>query len=167
MRTRLTIVTAALLLASAHLAWAQGQTVTPGATKPSLGTIDVAPRVTTTDGDAARYERYRDLRDGVYANIRFGKATDEYLASFVADNVGYHDQKYVLDYKRSKVKFNFTWDSIPLNYSYLTATPFVVGDNGVLTLDAAARAAVQGPTEATNDGTAVGVPCAAGVRLPS
>jgi len=159
---RLTTVAAALLLASAHLAWAQGQTAPPVAATPALGTIDVAPRVTSTDGDEARYERYRDLRNGVYTNLIFGKETADYVADFTAENIGYRDQKYVLDYKRNKVKFNFTFDSIPLNYSYMSATPYTVGDNGVLTIDPSVRASVQGPTDATNDGTAVGVPCAPG-----
>ena len=35
-------------------------------------------------------------------------------------------------------------------------------NGGTLTLDDAAQRAVQGPTNATNDGTAVGVPCAPG-----
>src|SRR3954471_16655858 len=32
------------------------------------GTADFGGLFTTTDGDAARFERYRDTRDGVYSN---------------------------------------------------------------------------------------------------
>lgn len=166
MRNRLTTVTAALLVASASFAWAQGQPATPAATTPSLGKIDLAPRITSTTGDEARYERYRDLRDGVYASVVFGKETDDYLADFKADNIGYRDQKYVLNYKRSKLKFNFMWDSIPLNYSYMTLTPWREESPNVWTLDNAVQGQVQGPTNAANDGTVVGVLCAPGGPPP-
>ena len=68
MRNRLTIATAALLLAVAGRAGAQ-QTPPPApAPTPPLGaltgSIDFGARITSASGDAARYERYRDLRDG-------------------------------------------------------------------------------------------------------
>ena len=68
MRNRLTIGTAALLLASAAFAGAQDKPQ-EGTATASSGTIDFGGRFTTTTGDEARYERYRDLRDG--ANVNF------------------------------------------------------------------------------------------------
>ena len=71
----LTAGAAALLFASTTMAWAQAKPTpapTPAPT-PSNGSLDIGGRFTSTTGDAARYERYRDLRDGVNANLLFGK----------------------------------------------------------------------------------------------
>ncbi len=99
MRTRVLMTTAALLLASAMYATAQtkpakGTSATP--TGAMTGTVDVGFRATTVDGDEARFERYRDLRDGLYTNISFGKETGTYLYDLTAKNIGYHDQQYRL-----------------------------------------------------------------------
>ena len=74
MRNRLMIGTAALLLASATFARAQDKPQQERPT-PSNGTIDIGGRFTSTTGDEARYERYRDLRNGVNANFVFNKET--------------------------------------------------------------------------------------------
>jgi hypothetical protein len=166
MRNRLTVLTAALLLSS-HVGTAQ--TPPPAAAPeaiPSMGLFDFGFRGTSVDGDEARHERYADLSDGAASRFLLNKETATYAFDATAFNIGYRDQRYSADYARRGFKFSFLWDSIPLNYSYITRTPFDVGNNGVLTLDAAARAAVQGPTNAANDGSAVGVPCAPGA-LPA
>ena len=97
MRNRVLTVTAALLLASATFAMAQTKPAeaTSGTTAgAATGTVDVGFRGTSASGDEARYERYRDLRDGVYTNIVFGKQTDSYLFDVTAKNIGYRDQNY-------------------------------------------------------------------------
>jgi len=157
---RITSLTlAAALLLVAQLARAQAPQTAP--TQTETGQVDVGGMFTTTDGDAARYERYRDLRDGAYTNLKFGRETGSYLFDATASHIGYRDQRYTVEYTRPRLTFGFTWIGLPLNYSYLTRTPYVT--NGTtLTLPDSAQAAVQGPTNATNDGTAVGVPCAPG-----
>jgi hypothetical protein len=83
MRTR-TILIGALLLASAGMAraqepqqqpspaqtTAQAQTMaTPAASfVPKLGKIDFGYRGESLSGDEARYDRFRDLRDGAYVS---------------------------------------------------------------------------------------------------
>jgi hypothetical protein len=137
----------------------------PAAIPPVLsgftGTVDVGGQFTGTDGDEARYERYRDMRDGVYTGINLSRQTDRSLFDASASHIGYRDQRYGARFVGPRIKFNFDWQSIPLNYSYLTRTPFTISGN-TLTLDNSAQNAVQGPTNANNDGTAVGVPCAPG-----
>jgi MtrB/PioB family decaheme-associated outer membrane protein len=166
MRSKLVIL-AAGFLAVGRLGLAQTPQPAPApqpAQPTSLlggGTVDVGGRFTTTDGDEARYERYRDDRDGVYSSFTFGRKSDAYHFDAEASHIGYRDQRYAVDYLSRKVNFSFRWDSIPLNFSYLTLTPFAT-NGSTLTLDDAAQRAVQGPTNATNDGTAVGVPCAPG-----
>ena len=54
------------------------------------------------------------------------------------------------------------FDSIPLNYLYDAPLIWTGDGKGRFTLPVALRRAVQGPTNAPADGTAVGVPCAPG-----
>lgn len=146
MRIRLMMVTA-LLLASTGLAMAQQQPAAPAAASTTTGTIDVGFRGSSTSGDKARFERYRDLRNGAFSRISFGKDTDAYTFTAKADNIGYRDQRYEVNYNNSgRVRFTALWDSTPLNYGYNTSTPFVEQSPGVFTLDPAARLLVQSNT---------------------
>ena len=157
MRNRLMIGAAALLLASATYARAQDK---PQADKPAdkpqaettetNGTLDIGGRFTSTDGDEARYERYRDLRDGVDANFKYGKETASWTFDVKAKNIGYRDGRYELVFNSKRVKFNALFDQTPLNYGYYTSSPYVC-TAGDCSLDASLRARVQAKT-------AVGVP---------
>jgi MtrB/PioB family decaheme-associated outer membrane protein len=129
----------AALLCSAPLAQAQQ----PAPADEPTGLVDIGVRAGTTSGDEARYERYRDLRNGVFSRVRFGKDTDRYTFSLGASNIGYRDQNYYASYTNGKAKYSGYFDSIPLNYSYMTSTPWVETSTGVFTLDAATRLAVQ------------------------
>ncbi len=160
MRNRVMIGTAALLLASATFAWAQSKPQEQ-TTTPSNGSVDIGGRVTSTSGDTARYERYRDLRSGVNANVLFNKDTENWSFNVKATNIGYRDQRYTMNYSSKRVKVSFLFDSIPLNYSYDTTTPYVC-TAGNCSLDAALRGQIQasrgaGPTF-SNPATPVGVP---------
>ena len=151
MRNTLMIWTAALLC-SAPLAHAQRAATTD---KPA-GIVDVGIRAGTTTGDLARYERYRDLRNGAFSRVQFGKDSDRYRFSLGASNIGYRDQNYYANYTNGKAKYSGSFDSIPLNYSYLTSTPWRETQPGVFTLDAAARLQVQSKVPGV-----VGVPSSA------
>ncbi len=144
MRNRVTILTAALMLASAA-AMAQQTAATPSTDErvSPIGTIDFGYRGTTTDGDAARYQRYRDLRNGVYTDIKIAEDSDSAKVDFRAWNIGYKDQSYYFAFNGGKARFGAFWDSIPLNYSYMTKTPFVETSPGVLTIDSATRTLYQ------------------------
>ena len=117
--------------------------------------MDFGFRGTGTDLDEARYERYRDLRSGAASLFQVGKETPSYFLDASAFNVGYRDQQYKLRYERHGLNFGFLWDSIPLNYSYMTVSPWAVGSDGVLTISSALRQQVE-------NRAAVGVPCAPG-----
>jgi MtrB/PioB family decaheme-associated outer membrane protein len=174
MRTRVGLSLAALLLVACRPSFAQAPQPEPGqapgqapaaapgqAAPPLNGIVDVGGLFTTTDGDAARYERYRDTRDGAYSEFRLNRQSASYLFDAAASHVGYRDQRYSASFIGSRVNAAFQWTSVPLNYSYLTRTPFATNGN-TLTLPDGAQQAVQGPTFAPADGTAVGVPCAPG-----
>jgi len=137
MRTRLIVLTAALLC-SAPLARAQ-----QAATTEPAGVADVGVRAGSMDGDEARYQRYQDLRNGVFSRVSFGKVTDTTILSLGASNIGYRDQNYFVDYNNGKSKVSGFFDAVPLNYSFLTTTPWVETSTGVFKLDDAAQAAVQ------------------------
>jgi hypothetical protein len=155
--TYLTLIAALLLIPPA----ARAQAPQAAASEAPTGQVDLGGMFTATDGDEARYERYRDLRDGAYTSLTLGRETASYVFDATASHIGYRDQRYNVEYARPRLTFGFNWTSLPLNYSYLTRTPY--GTSGAtLTLPDTAQAAVQGPTNATNDGTAVGVPCAPG-----
>ena len=153
MRIKFTVITAALLLASASFAWAQGVAQVPVLSPPqtkisadSLGWIDFGFRGTSVSGDEARYERYRDLRDGAYSALSFAKQTDTKIYSVSAFNVGYHDQAYRGDYNNGRLRAYALFNGIPTNFSYLTSTPWtstINGDNVNFALDDAAQNAVQ------------------------
>jgi hypothetical protein len=140
---------------------AAAQTQAPAAPAGFTGTVDLGGLFTSTDGDAARYERYRDTRNGLYSSFNVRRSSESFLFGANASHVGYRDQRYNATFIGRRVSANFGWVSLPLNYSYLTRTAFTT-NGSVLTLDDAAQRAVQGPTISPTDGTAVGVPCAPG-----
>src|SRR4051812_30352505 len=100
MRTIHLTLTALLVLApAAARAQAQapppaGPAPPPGAAQgtadaPFTGTVDVGGLFTGTDGDAARYQRYQDLRDSAYTNLHVSRVTDTSLFAGAAKHVGY------------------------------------------------------------------------------
>ena len=150
MRNRIMIATAAPLLASATFAWAQqmplpqqeqqsGHVVSATTTG---GSIEFGGRLTSTTGDEARYERYRDLRSGANVKVAYAKATPDYIFNATVENAGYRDQRYNAGFSSRRIKFAFFFDQLPLNYSYDVRTPYVC-QPGSCTLDAALRARVQ------------------------
>lgn len=123
MRTRMNVLTAALLIASAG--YAQAQDAKPAATQspadttiaaPTLGTIDFGYRGSSVSGDPARYNRVRDLRDGPLVNaFRYEKETETTFFGAKAANVGYYDQSYSAGFERiGRLKASFDFDSVPL-----------------------------------------------------
>ena len=153
MRTRISAITVALLLTSASWTWAQGTAQIPTTPPPqtkitpgSLGFVDFGYRGTSASGDVARFERYRDSRDGVYSALGYSKQTDTKVYSASMFNAGYHDQFYNAEYNDGRLKAFGLWNSIPTNYSYMTSTPWVTSFSGStvnFALDDAAQGAVQ------------------------
>jgi MtrB/PioB family decaheme-associated outer membrane protein len=135
MRTRPFVVIALALLAAP--AFAQDPPSIPPPTdtvdigrstftgKP-YGSVDFGARMTQINGDEARFQRYRDLRPGVYGNnLVAGKRTEDYMVEAQAWNIGYRDQKYQFDLQRvGRLKASFLWDQIPLFISRDTRTLF-------------------------------------------
>ena len=151
MRNRLTIVTAALLLASANLVFAQQQQAPkPADTTPAnapvampwTGTIDFGFRPDMSSGNVAQYERFRDVRDGAFTRFTVSREGDSYLFNAGARNIGYDDQEYFADFNGGRAKAAFFFDGTPLNYGYNNLSPWTISGN-MLTLDTATRTAIQ------------------------
>ncbi len=149
MRTR-TILTAVALVASTAVGYAQqGQqaegtppTITVGAKAP--GAIDFGVRATGVRGDAARYQRYRDLRDGAFVDrFRWERQTRAAMISLGADHVGYRDQRFFANIDSGKLKVTGLWDQIPLLFSEDTRSLYSEAGRGVLSIDDAIQSAAQ------------------------
>jgi len=168
MRTRMMILTGALLLVFSGAARAQQEQTTPVSTKPSatavpaantpitpsLGTIDFGYRGQDVSGDSARYQRYRDTRDGGYIDrFRFAKATDSWAFAAYATNVGYRDQRYTVNYQDiGRLKINGDWNQVPLYISNSTAWLYSNNGSGVLSIDDSIQRTLQ------NAGSPTGAP---------
>ncbi|MEP7306818.1 MAG: MtrB/PioB family decaheme-associated outer membrane protein [Acidobacteriota bacterium] len=161
--TRITMVAALVLLSagaaaqeSTTAAAVQGNAPKPAvaaATSPDtplVNQIDFGFRGTAfgADSDRARFERYRDLRDGgVLDRLRVYKDTEGYRYSLQADNVGYRDQRFSASYMNyGKVKASFEWNQIPLFYSDSTRTLYDRSTPGLLTLSDPVQSGIQNKT---------------------
>jgi MtrB/PioB family decaheme-associated outer membrane protein len=147
-RNTTTSFTLALLLACPALAGAQEQP----APARTLGTFDVGFRASDIDGDAARFQRFQDIREqGAGINFSLDRESPAWWLRARARNVGYRDQRYHVDASNSRLSLAFAWNQTPLFYGNTTATAYVQSAPGVFTLDPAARLAVQ-------NGAAIGIP---------
>jgi len=114
--------------------------------EPAARQFLIGGRVTSVDGDPARFQRYQDQRDGVlFSNFRYlweqPNGTGEFRAR--AENVGYRDQEFNASYDRvGKLSFSGAWQQIPQFYSVDTMTPYT-GSGGTLLLDDTTQRAIQ------------------------
>jgi opacity protein-like surface antigen len=130
---------------------------TAGAASPDapwVNQVDVGYRGThyAPGSDEARYQRYRDLRDGPTADVlRVFKDTDQYRYTIQADHVGYRDQRYSASYDRfGKVKLAFEWNQIPLYYSGTTQTLYDQSNPGLLLMADSIQSGIQNKTLTLN-----------------
>ena len=185
MRTRMMILTGALLLVFSGAARAQQEqaaaTTTQSATAaaktttpftPKFGSVDFGFRSEDITGDNARYQRYQDLRKGAYVGrFNLARETEQWALNAAANNVGYRDQQYSVQYESiGKLKVSGEWNQVPLWISSSTATIYKA-NGGVLNIDDSLQRSLQNagsPTGAAAYGllnTALGA--AAGYDLRS
>jgi MtrB/PioB family decaheme-associated outer membrane protein len=170
MRTRTVSLIGALLLILPALAGAQQETqaptqaaagpqaaqaVPPAAPAPPsditlpggfrLGRVDVGFRGDHIKGDEARYNRFRDLRQGAFLdNFKLEKETPSWFFLGEARNVGYRDQRFAGEFESiGRLKTSFSWDQIPLYISRDTRSLQTDLGNGILGIDDAIQQAVQ------------------------
>src|SRR5262245_13772256 len=162
MRTKLVAPVAALLLLAAG-ASAQDQNPPAAAQRdvqsaaapsnpdlPMVNQLEFGVRGTLfgTNSDHARFQRYRDLRDGgTIDQFRLFKDQENYQIRLQADHVGYRDQRFfasVNDYGR--LKASFEWNQIPLFYSDSTRTLYDTSNPGTLRLGSGIQSGIQAGT---------------------
>jgi MtrB/PioB family decaheme-associated outer membrane protein len=106
---------------------------------PGFGQIDFGFRGTVygDNSDEARYQRYRDLRNGAFGEgFRLGAADDQKYWDVRATHIGYRDQQYAANYNNfGKVKASVAFNQIPLFFSDVTRTAYASLSPGVLDLD--------------------------------
>ena len=167
MQSVLKFMVAAVLLAPAG-AWAQSSTAPSNTSSPGgqaaapAGAAAPLPDVATSnyvdfggrgtwfgDGsDEARYQRYRDERNGATLDVfRYATRTDDHWLNVQADHVGYRDQRYSASYNRfGKVKASFEWNQIPLFFSQTTSSLYTSPSDGVLLLPDSIQTGLQNKT---------------------
>jgi MtrB/PioB family decaheme-associated outer membrane protein len=155
MRIRLLSGIAVLLVASSTVQAQYGQSPSQPFMQPASPTgfaqIDFGGRLSSIDGDEARYQRYRDLSDGAFLDLTgFHWEKGPVLLDGAARNVGWEDQRYQLELQRPGVtRVRFLYDQVPMFISRDTRTPYasLPDDNGaasnVLTLPDTVQAAIQ------------------------
>jgi len=152
------IVAASVLHAAAAFAQAAAVPAVPS-TSPEPGettvnVVEFAIRGTSfgSGSDAARFMRYRDLRDGGTLDLlRLTKSTDTHIFNLQADHVGYRDQRFSAsanDFGRVKASFEF--NQIPLFFNADTKTLYSPepGSSNVLRLDNTLQTGLQNKTVA-------------------
>jgi MtrB/PioB family decaheme-associated outer membrane protein len=164
-RHRLIITAACLLIAAAAVAQEtpKGDAVQPDAPKAAAAPTPDAPLDNQADfgirgtmfgdgSDQARFERYRDLRNGPFLDrLRINKETDTFRYSVQADNVGYRDQRFSAAYENfGTLKINAEWNQIPLFYSQTTSTLYNQSVPGQLTLADSIQSGIQNGTLTLN-----------------
>ncbi len=86
--------------------------------KTLAGEVSVAPMQVDIKGNRAKFNEYRDLRDGVHGHVGLRYDADKTYLDFRADDIGYKDQKYELDGgKRGSFSYHLRYDEIPHNFS--------------------------------------------------
>jgi MtrB/PioB family decaheme-associated outer membrane protein len=146
MRSRFAAVVAILVVGAASGAYAQATLPVPtdprdltaaAFTGRVFGNVDFGGRFTGVDGDEARYQRYRDLRDGPFVqNVAFSRRGTDWTLEAIADNIGYRDQRYGAEFRQvGKLKVSFLWDQIPLFISSDTRTLYTEVQPGIFRLE--------------------------------
>ncbi|HET9269451.1 MAG TPA: MtrB/PioB family decaheme-associated outer membrane protein [Vicinamibacterales bacterium] len=107
---------------------------------PRSNQMQIGGRFSSIDGDPARFQRYQDLRDGVhFTDARYARSDPggRWLFNAGADNVGYRDQKYTVEYQRpGRFSVSGLWDEVPQFYSVDTKTPYTASPSPLLLPDA-------------------------------
>jgi MtrB/PioB family decaheme-associated outer membrane protein len=116
-----------------------------------IGEVEFGARVDSVSGDPARYQRFRDLRDGpTLDRFRYVREKPSWNARAAMDHVGYRDQRYAASFERyGKAKGSFEWNQIPLFYSADTRTPFTSPSIGTFRLNDTIRAGIQNGSATT------------------
>ena len=124
----------------------------PPLTTPWTSTFDFGVRGTSTEGDAARYERYRDLGDGLFLeDFRAFRDFNGWQLNFTGEHVARRDQRYIGTVNLpGRFRGGFMWDQIPMLLSRTTRTLYSGIGTGELQIEDGLQALVQAQPPAIN-----------------
>lgn len=106
--------------------------------KSFSGEIKAAGKYVDLNGNEAKFNEYRDLKDGVYGNIRLKYDNDQYFLRLYADDIAYDTQNYKLEGgSYGKFKLYLKYNEIPHNFTYGAKTIFSGAGTNRLTTGAA------------------------------
>lgn len=130
MRTRNVFLAAAL----AVLLLAPGAALAQQVREETSGSIDLGVVGSDVTGDDARFQRYRDLRNGPAGGpFRLNYNTEKWYLSVGGSSVARRNQQYFATLEQpGKAKLKFEFDQVPLFYSETTRTFFSETSPGVL-----------------------------------
>ncbi len=81
------------------------------------GEVSAVPMRVDVKGSRAKFNEYRDLRDGASGNIGLRYDAGKDYFDFRAGDIGRRDQKYELEGgSRGNFKFHLDYDEIPHNF---------------------------------------------------
>ena len=124
------------------------------------GSIDLGSMGSSVTGDAARYNRYRDLSNGAFIDgFRTRLEGGGWLVNFMADHVARADARYGATFaKPGTIEGSFQWDQIRELVSNTTKSLFTEVAPGVFRVDDNVQNALQ---------TALGPPSTVSTVLPA
>jgi hypothetical protein len=86
--------------------------------KTLTGEISAVPLQVDVRGNRAKFNEYRDVRNGVHGHIDLRYDGDRTYLHFQAEDMGYKDQKYELKGgRRGSFRFHFSYDEIPHHFT--------------------------------------------------
>jgi MtrB/PioB family decaheme-associated outer membrane protein len=117
---------------------------------PMRGWADFGVRGSSLSGDASRYERYRDLGDGLFLEgFRLQKEAKGWFMNFDASHVARKDQRFIARFVRpGQLKGWAMWDQIPMLLSGTTRTPYTLTNANEFRLPDATQLQLQGLSSA-------------------
>jgi MtrB/PioB family decaheme-associated outer membrane protein len=122
----------------------------------NVGHVDVGFRSESVSGDAARFNRFRDTRQGpTIDSFRLVKETESWAFLGEAHNAGYRDQRFSGELNAiGRLKVGFRWDQIPLFISRDTRSLQTNAARGVLSVDDTVQRGIENRTMTLADAIA-------------
>ena len=94
------------------------------------GEISITAEHLSIKGEKAKFNEYRDIRDGFYGDIDLQYESGNYYIDFKGSEVGRKTQRYELSGgKWGSFKYDFSYDQLPHNFTYGAKT-FYTGVGG-------------------------------------
>ena len=83
------------------------------------GDVSATGKLTSVVGSKAKFNEYRDVRDGVYGDVNVKYDYEKYYMNLNARDIGYDTQRYGIEGGIwGDFKFNLNYDEIPHNITY-------------------------------------------------